>query len=121
MIRPPSCLGTKTLSLPDWIQTVCAVLTLCLAVFILDSERKAKLRDGLRAVTSTLATIFAYSLLTLFICVYAQEVILFARSQEPMQRYEVVNLILNVVGICWLLWAGVFLYRNLGKGTKAQE
>ncbi|MNJ42207.1 hypothetical protein D3C77_371640 [compost metagenome] len=107
------------LSVHDWIQTVCAVIGVILGLYALAPKRGAQLREGIRAVSSTLVIIAFYLILILMIGVYGKEIVLFARSQAPIARYEVINLILNVLMIGGLVWACFFLRANLGKGKKS--
>lgn len=107
------------MSVHDWIQTVCAVIGIILGLYALEPERRKQLREGIRAVSSTLVIIAFYLTLILMMGVYGKEIVLFARSQAPIARYEVINLILNVLSIGALVWACFFLRANLGKGKKA--
>ena len=109
------------MSVHDWIQTACAIFGVVLGLYALEPERRKQLREGIRAVSSTLLVIASYLLLISLIVVYGQEVVLFARSQEPMTRYEVINLIINVIGIGWLIWGCFFLRANLGKSKEATK
>ena len=109
------------MSVHDWIQTICAVIGVILGLYALAPDRRAQLREGIRAVSSTLVIIVFYLILILLIGVYGQEIVQFAHSQAPISRYEIINLILNVLSIGGLVWACGFLYANLGKGKKARQ
>ena len=105
----------------DWLQTICAVLTTIVAVYSLDPGRRKQLREAIQAVSSTLFMVISYLFLLALICIYGEEVYQFGRSNAPMTRFEVLNLILNIISIGMFVWVTIYLLSNLGKGKKAKQ
>ncbi|QUW64384.1 hypothetical protein KFQ04_17060 [Pseudomonas synxantha] len=102
----------------DLIQTACAVIAIVLALYGLEAERRTQLRNALRAVSSTVMIGAFYIVLAALIYMSVQEVVQFARSKAPMTRIEIVDLVINSLSICGFVWAGFFLFANLGRGPK---
>jgi uncharacterized membrane protein YidH (DUF202 family) len=105
----------------DWIQTICAVLALAVAVYSLDPERRKQLQEAIQAVSSTLFMVISYLFLLALMCIYGEEIYQFGRSTAPMTRFEVLNLILNIISIGMFVWVTIYLLTNLGKGKKAKQ
>ena len=106
------------MTVAEWIQSTCAVAALALAVYSLEPARRAQLRESLRAVTSTILTGLLYLLLIVLIGLYGSEIVAFGRKDAPIQRFEVIDLIVNFIAICAFVWCCFYLYANLGRGTK---
>lgn len=105
----------------DLIQTACAVIAILLALYGLEAERRTQLRNALRAVSSTVMIGAFYIVLAALIYMSVEEVVQFARSKAPMTRIEIVDLIINSLSICGFVWAGFFLFANLGRGPKNSQ
>jgi hypothetical protein len=109
------------LAVHDLIQTACAVIAILLGLYGLEPERRKQLRNGLRAVSSTVMIGAFYLVLAALIYMSGQEVVQFARSTTPITRLEIIDLIINMLSICGFVWAGFFLLANLGRGAKNKQ
>jgi Na+-driven multidrug efflux pump len=108
----------QRLSIAEWISSSCAVAGVFLAAYNLEPERRARLRESVRAVTSKIITVALYLPLLLIVVVFGSEIVDFSRSAAPIERFEIINLILNFIAVGAAVWSGVYLYGNLGRGTK---
>lgn len=106
------------MSIADWIQSTCAVLAVLLTLYNLEPERRARLRETVRALTSRVITASLYLPLIAIIVLFGSEIVDFSHGEAPIQRYEVINLLCNVLSVGAAVWACIFLYGNAGRGTK---
>jgi hypothetical membrane protein len=92
-----------------------------LAAYGLEPERRKQLRQRVGAASSKVLMLVCYLMLFMFMYVYGSEIVQFGRSQEPISRYEILNLIINVISMGFFVWACFYLYGNLGRGSKARK